>query len=322
MRGLREREIISILTRQFAGQPGVPLGFDEDVAAIPLSPRTWIILKTDMLVASTDVPPGMTVQETARKAVVATVSDFAAKGVQPKVLMVSLGLPAPANRQTIQDLARGLGQAVRAYSCKIVGGDTSQADDLVIGIAGVGFVNPKRLVRRSGARVGDIVAVTGQFGRTAAGLKILMSREDRNLERYRSLVNAVRHPRARLSEGILLAKSGGVTSSIDSSDGLAWSLHQLAQASRKDIIVDTIPVSADVRGFANQHRLSALELALYGGEEYELVVTVKPKMFPELKKQCPALRKIGTVKRGHGRVVADLGGKLIRVEERGWEHFA
>jgi len=321
MKSLTEREIIRILTKQFAGQPGVPLGFDDDVSAIPLSSKTWIILKTDMLVGSTDVPPGMTIQEATRKAVVATVSDFAAKGVQPRALIVSLGIPAPAKRRTVQDLTRGLGQAVREYGCKIIGGDTSQADDLVIGITGVGFANPKRLVRRVGAQVGDVVAVTGPFGRTAAGLRILMSREKKDMARYPFLVNAVLRPKARLSEGIILAKSGGVTSSIDSSDGLAWGLHQIAQASLVGINLHTIPVAADVQSFAKEHRVSAIELALYGGEEYELVVTVTPKRFPDLKKRVSSLKRIGTVEKG-SEVVAHLEGNRIQVKEKGWEHFA
>jgi thiamine-monophosphate kinase len=321
MKGLTEREIIRIITKQFAGQPGVPLGFNDDVSAIPLSSKTWIILKTDMLVGSTDVPPGMTLQEAARKAVVATVSDFAAKGVQPRALIVSLGIPAPAKKRTVQDLTRGLGQAIREYGCKIIGGDTSQADDFVIGITGVGFANPKRLVRRGGAQVGDVVAVTGPFGRTAAGLRILMSREKKDMARYPFLVNAVLRPKARLSEGIILAKSGGVTSSIDSSDGLAWGLHQIAQASLVGINLHTIPVAADVQSFAKEHRVSAIELALYGGEEYELVVTVTPKRFPDLKKRVPSLKRIGIVEKG-SEVVAHLEGNRIQVKEKGWEHFA
>jgi thiamine-monophosphate kinase len=310
-----------MLTNQFAGQPGVPLGFDDDVSAIPFSSKTWIIVKTDMLVGSTDVPPGMTVQEAARKAVVATVSDFAAKGVRPRALMVSLGLPAPAKKKTVQDIARGLGQAAREYRCKIIGGDTNQADDLVIDITGVGFANPKTLIRRNGARPGDIIAVTGPFGKASAGLRLLMSRGKKDLANYPSLVKAVCWPKARLAEGIVLAKSRAATSSIDSSDGLAWSLHQIAQSSKVGINLHTIPVVAKVETFAKERRLSGLELALYGGEEYELVVTIKPERFDDLKKRVPSLTRIGLVENESFGVVAHLAGKRIQIKERGWEHF-
>jgi thiamine-monophosphate kinase len=321
MKRLTEREIIRILTNQYAGQPGIPLGFDDDVSAIPLSSKTWIIVKTDMLVGSTDVPPGMTVQEAARKAVVATVSDFAAKGVKPQALMVSLGLPSPAKKTTVQDIARGLGQAAREYHCKIIGGDTNQADDLVIDIVGVGLAKPKELVRRDGARPGDIVAVTGPFGKSSAGLRILISKEKRDLGKYPSLVTAALRPEARLTEGILLAKSHGTSSSIDSSDGLAWSLHQIAQSSNDGINLHTIPIATEVESFAKEHRLSTLELALYGGEEYELVMTVKPKGFHDLKRRVPQLRRIGIVGREHLGVAAHLKGRRITVEARGWQHF-
>jgi len=321
MTGLTEREIIRIFTNQFGDQHGVPLGFDDDVSAIPLSSKTWIIVKTDMLVGSTDVPPGMTTQEAARKAVVATVSDFAAKGIQPQALMVSLGMPGPTEAKKIREVARGLDQAAQEYNCKIIGGDTNQAEDLVINVAGIGIANPKKLVRRDGARPGDIVAVTGPFGKSAAGLKILMSNRKKQIVRYRPLVRAVLRPRARLATGIALARTGGVTSSIDSSDGLALSLHQLAEASSVGINLDTIPIAPVVRRFARELRLSAIDLALYGGEEYELVLTVSPRRFPSLKKRVPSLMKIGTVEPANHGLTAKLGGERLQIEDRGWEHF-
>ena len=279
-------------------------------------------MKTDMLVGSTDIPSGMTVQEAARKAIVAAVSDFAAKGVRPTAVMVSLGLPAPARKITVQHISRGLRQAALEYDCKIIGGDTNQADDLVIDIAAFGFANPKTIVRRDGARPGDIVCVTGPFGKTSAGLRILMSRREKDLAKYPSLVKAVREPRARLAEGIVLAKSRAATSSIDSSDGLAWSIHQIAESSKVGIHLHTIPIAAKVESFAKEHRSSALELALYGGEEYELVMTVKPQRFHDLKRRVPRLTRIGIVEKEPLGVVAHLGGRWITVEARGWEHFA
>jgi len=321
MKNLTEQEIIHIITNQFAGERSVPLGFNDDVSAIPLSSKTWIIVKTDMLVGSTDVPPGMTIQQAARKAVVATISDFAAKGVKPQALMVSIGLPAPVKKRTVHEIARGLGRAAREYDCKIIGGDTNQADDLVIDVIGVGLAKPKELVRRDGARPGDVVAVTGSFGKSSAGLRILMSKQKTDFAKYPSLIRAARLPEARLTQGIILAKSHGASSSIDSSDGLAWSLHQIAQASMVGINLHTIPVAAEVESFAKEHRLSALELALYGGEEYELVVTIRPERFNELKKRVPLLRKIGTAEKKRFGVLAQIGRKRIRVETRGWQHF-
>src|SRR5256712_13744884 len=154
MTSLTEREIICILTKQFARQLRPLLGFNEDVSAIPLSSKTWIIVKTDMLVGSTDIPPGMTIQEAGRKAVVAAVSDFAAKGVQPTALMVSLGLPGPVARKTVQNIAFGLSQAAREYHCKIIGGENNQDDDIVIEVAGVWGAEPKKLGRRDRGQVG------------------------------------------------------------------------------------------------------------------------------------------------------------------------
>src|SRR5713226_9391827 len=175
--GLTEREIIGVLKRRFDSKPKLPLGFDDDVAAFPISRSRLLVLKTDMLVGSTDVPPGMTLAQAARKAVVATVSDFAAKGVQPKGLMVSLGLPSPVRLSAVNEIASGLRRGAREYHCRIVGGDTSETDDLVIDCIGFGFAEPRKILRRDGAKPGDVIAVTGDFGRTAAGLRILLGRK-------------------------------------------------------------------------------------------------------------------------------------------------
>lgn len=322
MKNLTEREIIRALTNKFDRGSNEPLGFNDDVSAIPLSRKKWIIVKTDMLVASTDVPPGMTRQEAARKAVVSTISDFAAKGVQPKALMVALGIPAPARARDINEIAQGLNQAALEYNCKIIGGDTNQARDLVIDIVGIGIADPEKLVWRDGANPGDIIAVTGPFGKSAAGLKILLSKREKQLSRYRSLVRAVRHPKARLAIGLGLARIGGVTSSIDSSDGLAVSLHQIAKASRVGIRLDHVPIATEVLGFSRKLRLSATNLALYGGEEYELVVTVNPPRFPKLKKRFRSLRKIGMVEDASRGLSVNVEGGSFQIENRGWEHFA
>ncbi len=315
-----EREIIRILTGLF-GRTNLPLDYDDDVAAVPFSSGKWLILKSDMLVASTDVPPGMTLRQAARKAVVATVSDFAAKGIKPKALMVSLGLPSKVRRSMVREIGEGLSEAAAEYNCKIVGGDTNQADDLVIDCIGAGEVEPGGLMRRDGAKPGDRVAVTGRFGNSAAGLKMLFSGRRARSPGERRLALAVLTPTARLDEGLVLARTRAVTSCIDSSDGLAWSLHEIARSSKVGILLDKIPVAPEAQLYAQRHRVSALELALYGGEEYELVVTVKREEFARAKGAVPSLVVIGRVIPGPPGVTAGFGGKRFPVEARGWEHF-
>lgn len=319
--GLTEREIIEVLRRRFDTQPKLPLRLDEDVAAFPLSRRRLVVLKTDMLVGRTDVPPGMTLGQAARKAVVATVSDFAAKGVQPRGLLVSLGLAAPVRLSTLNEIASGLKKGAREYHCRIIGGDTSETDDLVIDCIGFGFAEVGRILRRDGAKPGDIVGVVGDFGRTTAGLQILLGKRRRWPDRFSKLVHSVLHPSAKLETGLKLARTGFVNSSIDSSDGLAWSLHEIARLSNVNIVLERIPATRDVEAFAKEMRLPAEELSLFGGEEYGLVMTVQKNRFSGLKRKVPSLIRIGTVEKGSGEVRARLGNGLVTIEPRGYEHF-
>jgi thiamine-monophosphate kinase len=318
---LGEREIIRMLTGIYGKGPKLPLGYDDDVAAVPISQEYWLIVKSDMLIGSTDVPRGMSLRQAARKAVVATVSDFAAKGVKPRALMVSLGLPPSFGRKELNQIGKGLDDGSREYDCRIIGGDTGESQDLTVDCIGVGVAEPSRIVRRDGATPGDVVAVTGNFGNSAAGLRLLLSGRRPFTSAEQTLAKAALLPRARLDEGLLLAKHGLVSSSIDSSDGLAWSLHEIARLSGVSIGLDKVPVSREVEGYARQNRTSPIELALYGGEEYELVVTLKPNLVSKARRLVPTLIPIGRVGKGPPRVGASIGGRLVQVERRGWEHF-
>jgi thiamine-monophosphate kinase len=320
--GLGERDIIRRFSRRFSqSRPRLPLGFDDDVSAYPMSRKKWLILKTDTLVGSTDIPPGMSLEQASRKAVVATVSDFAAKGVQPAGLMISLALPAPVKPDMVTELVEGIYKATREYRCEVVGGDTGESRDLMIDCIGFGFAVPNRILRRDRARPGDIIAVTGNFGKTTAGLRILLSKNKSLARKFSGLIDSVLYPVARLETGLRLAKSGMVTSSIDSSDGLAWSLHEIARLSNVGMVLEKIPLAAEAQAYAKQRGLIAEELALYGGEEYELVLTVKKEGFASLKRMVPSLIRVGTVQRGRSIMVSLNGERGRRIEPRGWEHM-
>lgn len=320
-KGLTEREIVDILRRRFDLDRELPLGFDDDVAAFPMSRNKLVALKTDMLVGSTDVPPGMTLAQAARKGVVATISDFAAKGVRPRGLLVSLGLAPPVSSSTVNEIAFGLKNAAREYQCRIIGGDTSETDELIIDCVGFGFTEARSIIRRDGAKPGDIVAVTGHFGRTTAGLRILLGGKKPWPRRFSKLVYSILHPSARLEAGLKLARTGFVNSSIDSSDGLAWSLHEIARLSTVSIVLERIPVAREVEAFAKEVGVATNDLALFGGEEYELVLTIQKDRFADVKRKVPSLLRIGTVEKGNGEVSARFGDRVVSVEPRGYEHF-
>jgi thiamine-monophosphate kinase len=323
--GFGERGIIDVMRGFFDVMPGLSVPFGDDVSAFPIDGGGVAVLKADMLVDKTDVPPGMSFWQAARKAVVMNVSDFAAKGVVPLAVLVSLGLPRGLGRGDFEEIAKGLNAGARAYGAYVVGGDTGEASDLVIGVNLFGVAPKRGLVLRSGAKVGDIVAVTGFFGKSAAGLRLLLGLCENRLEVVRDvLVGAVLMPQARLKEGLALRNSGAVTASIDSSDGLAWSLHELAVQSKVGFLITGLPVADEVRRFAGANGLDVCDLALYGGEEYELVVTVDPKRWVEAESAVEGvggqLLPIGKATKDKV-VVLDVDGKRRVVEARGWEHF-
>jgi thiamine-monophosphate kinase len=321
---LGERAIIELILEKLERMKDMSIPFGDDVSGFTLNSEEVFVLKTDMLVGKTDVPPKMTLWQAARKAVVMNVSDFAAKGVKPKAMLAALGLPKELEAKDIAEIGSGLNDGAREYDAYIIGGDTNEASDLVISLSLFGIAKKDALMLRSGAKPGDLVAVTGFFGKASAGLKILLEGLKAPKVIRDLLVEAVLMPKARLKEGVALGASGVVTSAIDSSDGLAWSLYEVAKASGVGLVIDKVPVAAEVVEFAELNGLDPLELALYGGEEYELVLTVNPKFWSRAEK---AVEKVGGNLIKIGRVTAErqvlleLEGEKRVIEPRGWEHF-
>ena len=319
-----ERRIIDIIAQHLEAMPNLPVPFGDDVSAISLDEKQVAVLKTDILVGKTDVPPNMSLWQASRKAVVMNISDFASKGVQPTAALASLGLPRGFMQKDVEEVARGLNAGAREYGAYIIGGDTGEASDLIISISLFGTADKTKLMLRNGAKQGDVLAVTGFFGKSAAGLRLLTNNCSASPHLRDVLLSSVCMPKARLKEGLALSRSGAASASIDSSDGLAWSLHEIAKMSNVGFVVNTLPVSDEVRRFAEFNHLDPIELALYGGEEYELVVTVKPSAWAEAEAAVEAaggrLLPIGKVTRDT-QTLLDVDGNKLTVEARGWEHF-
>lgn len=314
MTKLDEKQIIRI----FANKLGI--SNLDDVALIDKG----IVIKSDMLVASTDVPSGMKPWQAARKSIVSCISDLAAKGVRPHAAVISLGIPKSCStrRPNIEGLAEGFAIASNEFGVKIVGGDTNEAGELVIDCTMIGFPRFK-VPTRNGAKPGDFVIVSGAFGFAPAGLAILL--QDANAITVSSsfrkhAVKSVLEPHPRQSFGLALARY--FSSSIDSSDGLAVSLYELAsQSEGVDIIIYGIPAVEGLDKFAEENSLDKHELVFHGGEEYEIVATISHTKIRQAeaaaRKAGVSLHVIGRVQRGSGNVF--VRNKLL--ENRGYMHF-
>lgn len=322
---LDEKQIIRI----FADKLGI--SNLDDIAVL----RKGIVIKSDMLVASTDIPPGMEAWQIARKSIVSCVSDLAAKGVKPYAAVISLGIPNSCSMQrpVIEGLAEGFALASKEFGVKIVGGDTNEASELVIDCTIIGFPRFK-VPTRSGAKPGDYVVVSGLFGFAPAGLSILLQKnavtinennhnddnDDINNIFGKQAVKSVLEPRPRQRFGLALARY--FSSSIDSSDGLAISLYQLAsQGENIDIIIYSMPVVSGLDKFAQDNGLDTHDLLFHGGEEYEIVATISDTKIRRAKTAAKRagvdLYVIGRVQKGSGKVFVQ--NRML--ENRGYIHF-
>ena len=319
-----ERKLIEIMLRHLTPMPGMPVPFWDDVMAVGLGDGRAAVLNTDMLVWETDIPRGMTHFQAARKAVVMNFSDLGAKGVRPLAFLASLGIPRGTTVEMIEEMAKGFEVGAREYGGYVIGGDTNEASDIVVSGVAIGVAYERKLMKREGARPGDILATTGDFGDTAAAFKMLLEGRSAPEEHGDALLESVYTPRARINEGVALADSGSVSASIDSSDGLAVSLYDLSRSSGVGFRLVNLPISPRAAAFAELHDLDPGDLALYGGEEYELVFTVRAG---ELETAKDALSRVGCslVKIGETTYERDIvfveDGIAKPISKGGWEHF-
>jgi thiamine-monophosphate kinase len=319
---INEHETIRIILEAI-GQPRVPYSMiGDDVALIP--PRDGdLIAKVDMLVRKTDAPKGMATWQMARKSVVASVSDFAAKGVQPSAALLSLALPAGITRKEVQELGRGFRKARDEFGIQIVGGDTNESDDIVIDCCLLGFA--EWITGRHGAAPGDRIVVSGPFGYPPVGLKILQDGVVVQ-ESFREMaIASVLLPKPKLDLGIVMTTEGLLSSSIDSSDGLALSLHQLAESGEIGFNISKLPIEGRFAEFAEKSRLEIDEIVLYGGEEYEIVATIPEDKIKQANLMAERLGhhliEIGSVTEEAGTVLFDDGIRRFQIEKRGWVHL-
>ena len=311
-----EAEIIKLFQQRFGKKSSfVP----EDLEILRIA-TTNFAMKSDMLVQSTDVPLGMRLQEISRKSLAACVSDFSCKGIKPRYATIALAIPRGLSRHQVSELAEGFARSSREFGVQIVGGDVNEGKEIIIDVSmfGVG----KKMPRRGGAKVGDIIVTSGPFGYSSAGLKIIAGKTSANAQFTKKCKEKVFNPTPRLEFGLKAAKY--FSSSMDSSDGLSITLNDMNKQSQKRFVITNPPIEDDVVSFAKKNKMDLYNIVFCGGEEYEIVATVPPKNLQKVrnlaKRSKTQLYEIGYVT-GGTKVVRLEGSKERIVRRCGWIHL-
>lgn len=280
-----EFEFIESIRRMFPAPEGVE-GIGDDCAIIPQQAGWETLVSTDMLVEGTHfLMDDITPYQLGWKAAASNFSDIAAMGGAPVGSFLALALPHNLPEGWEEEFLKGYRDISEEYGFPLLGGDTTSSKDRIcICVTVLGKTPSGRSVRRSGAKDGDLVCVTGFLGDSAAGLAAILRGYERD-EDVRYLIDRHYLPHPRVREGQALAAWPGVHSMMDISDGIGSDLHHIMEESQVGVRVDLseIPLSKQLRSFCSRYGLDPYEFAAAGGEDYELLFTIDPEAEPDLE---------------------------------------
>ena len=328
-KSLSGEERLIELFRPLAKEAGA-FGLLDDAAVVTPPPGSDVVLKADAIVGGVHFFAEDPAGAVAKKALRVNLSDLAAKGAEPLGFLLTLVLPRGAGEQWVAAFAGGLKEDAETYRCPLFGGDTDGTPGpITVSIAAFGHVPHGKMVRRAGARPGDLVVVTGTIGDATLGLKLrrepgaaAFAKLDLPARSHLAERYLLPQPRLTLARAIRECASA----SIDVSDGLAGDLGKLAAASGVAASIDArrVPLSAGAKlSMATEPAL--LEQVLSGGDDYEIAATVPENRLTALQDAARAagipLTTIGRIEAGEGVAIAGLDGRPMVLTQRSFSHF-
>lgn len=287
----------------------------DDAAYIPLDSR-FLIASTDMMHKKTHVLDEMSYRQIGKKIVTINFSDTASMGAEPFGFLLSYGSP-DTDVENFNEIIYGVFEQCKKYNAKFLGGDTNETPDLILAGTALGMTD--KPILRSGAEIGDVVAVTNFLGTSALGVDILLKKLMDCSEINGEILKETLEPEPRVAEGNFLKNYANAMT--DASDSLAVSLYDIAEMSNAGIKLNLskIPLLSNSIKTSKKLNLNLMDYALYGGGDYELVFTVSKENWDEIKNSKINFKftRIGEVSGGRG--VFDENNKKIK--KLGYEHF-
>jgi thiamine-monophosphate kinase len=298
---LGEFGLIELIKKSRSKRKDTVLGIGDDCAVLKSSKDKYLLVTTDTLVENVHFRLKKTsFFDLGYYSLFINISDIASMGGNPTHAFVTIGAPGKTNIRSIKELYKGINALAAKLKIDIAGGDTVSSDKFIVSITLLGEVEKKYLMTRSGARVGDLILATGEFGGPAV----------------RQYELRTQNSELRTQESRIIARSKLASSMIDSSDGLVRSVLEIMKSSMVGAVIyeNEVPVAKG----------ATLKQALHGGEEYELVFTVHPSKVRRLKKMLGKTKisivgEIAAKKKGLNLLNKD--GKMVKVKSGGYEHF-
>ncbi|MFX0104072.1 MAG: thiamine-monophosphate kinase [Candidatus Hodarchaeota archaeon] len=288
-----------------------------------------LVLNSDMLVSTTDVPPHMNSYQIGRKSIIMNVSDLLVKSVKPEGVIISFGIPKKLKKVEFIELLNGIIDYVKIFSLDYIGGDINETKELIINPTVFGFKSPSDIIYRKGLKKGDILVANNKFGLTGAGFHILLNgkRELENLPKYQRSIMSVLEPEISGNEALILSESKLATASIDSSDGLYKSLQDLMISNPNlgfEIDFNEDLIDAEAIKYSAEFNVSLEKIVFNAGEEFIHLFTIDPKDYITAQKVIQSkggkIFKIGKViSEEHIFIIKE--GKRKKLKSYGFEHF-
>jgi thiamine-monophosphate kinase len=298
------------------------IGIGDDCAAWQCSGSIQLATVDSMVEGVHFTLETITWRELGWKSLAINMSDIAAMGGAARYILVNLAMPDDTETGDIEELYRGMIELAQQSGAAIVGGNISRAPQVSITITVIGESAGEHILKRSAAQAGDAIAVTGWPGTAAGGLAMLMQKLKFSKEDAAYFRDVFLHPIPRLVEGQILVKNG-ITAAIDTSDGLISDLRHICEASKVSarINIADVPVHELLK---KDFKEKAIEMALTGGEDYNLLFTSDAAILNKIKTQLSVpVHIIGEIFGGEpGKIdVVDAAGKPLQLKKTGWTHF-